>query len=374
MPDLTASVVIEDWNVDARGKRSTKQAEYKPKKVCWKVMIDHKTREKNPRATQASFEDNVEGNQLPADFLRKRKGTIQLGGQGKVRAAGGTVTFEVTVSLEGLNLPAVGKQTLLVREKGPSILAQDNPPKSAVQARIMRNGLALGFSKVLCDLLQRLCCQESGQKQFHLGDTKGYLHEGEPIMNHGGDGGTGLKQITQKTVGPDLLWDWQENLDYGLKLFNDKLRIAKVHRTQILADPRYKELLENTATWRASQKLPELKIVTIPDYTDEQLADAAIRANNGVPKISNPGDDTPLGRNWHEFTLAVETVNLPNPDPNKDPKKATVPLRVLTLQKEKGPDGKRSAEATWVRVDVSTRPKVGDPDYVNNVKSRSPTC
>ncbi len=214
-----------------------------------------------------------------------------------------------------------------------------NPQRSDVQSR-----LASGYTVAEGEVLQKIACQETGQRQFN-DVANGGISEC-PLFNTVNDGGAGIMQITPPSA--DQLWNWHANVDQGKVLFNEKRAIARSYPPAVRADPDYQALITRyNQDLRIARGLPPLTII-LPDFTAAELLDDTIRAFNGVPGNGQ------FGLRWHEFRVPIDALGYP----------------VVANIDEAAHRG----TIEWERVPVAARPAVGDPDYVNHVHAASATC
>jgi hypothetical protein len=282
-------------------------------------------------------------------------------GSNKTCVAGGNLLFEVRATVNG--------QELMASKEGPIILSSDNPTKPVIQ-----NWISGGRLADEADWLKKIACQESNQIQFALADEHSqYQYMGEPKMNRGGDGGAGIMQITKtgelpNGPSPAELWDWRANVDAGKLKFDDGKSAATNFPTAVSRHPGFNQtLFNNTNTWRQQHNMQPFTNIRVPDFTRVQILEDAVRAFNGY------GDNDPLfptirdangniiarALPRHEFTLVTQNVGT-----------VTNPVYILVVTDLGG--GK--AEAQWRRVAVSERDPSGDPNFVENVRGKMPTC
>jgi hypothetical protein len=352
----------------------------------WEAEVVYNTRQNPSYRRVVKWSGDVQGGRLPLDFFSNHVGTIEDGRL--VPVAGGEVTFKVSATVNG--------QSLTRTFEGPRILVQDNPSKVAVQLAL-NNGDA-----EQTEWLQKIACQESrvaqggcpgatGQRQFVLPDQTNSsccanLRQcpGEPVSAMNGDGGFGIMQITNpKTVPPDSanLWYWLANVQEGQNRFRTALGAAQRYPGRVRDSIDFNTIWVNeTNRWRQSQNMELLDEIIVldfgwynvvePDGTRNRLrnllVEDAVRCFNGCPNpLNNVGQ---FGLNWHEFRLRTETVQINLPDGT------TQQLRILSVENERVQGGRRVADAIWERIPVNSRPATGDPNYVERVRGRDPTC
>jgi hypothetical protein len=239
---------------------------------------------------------------------------LERGDWSKLR--GGSVTLVATATIDG--------KTARGSLDGLKILGT-NPSVDDIRA-------ALGT-----DTLRRIAHQESNFRQF--------LSDGYPYFSEDNLGGAGIMQITPASE--DQRWDWRANVKAGIANYQEKYRLSGTYVQSLRNSAGFKNLVAAINKDRAANKQPALT-VTIPDFTEEQRTNDAIRGYNGWA-----GRD-PIDRSLHlhEYRLARD---------------ANGQLQLRLIPKT------NRAEAIWERVPVADRPQdVGDPDYVNHVLSQTP--
>jgi len=329
MPSLNASAQITGLQPDPTAKTN----------FYWTITLSYNTRQRNSRLLTETFKANQIGGQLPSTIF----GTA---------IRGGAVMIKVEATLPN-------GQKLSAEVEGPMIRASDNPTKEHIQARLKTTNTEE------TTWLQKIACLESGQEQFFLGDTDQakYSYKGEPLMNKGGDGGAGIMQITKTNRLPDgpglaELWDWRANVDEGKRTFADKISGAWGYPNRVSRSSGFKNTVNLTNQWRRSQGLRPLQNIFVPAFTREQVLEDAVRGYNGWA-----GED-PFGlRELHEFRLKTRMVKINGVD-----------QRILEVTNERRLGSRLVADAIWERVLARERPKVGDPNYVENVRGWTPTC
>lgn len=180
---------------------------------------------------------------------------------------------------------------------------------------------------------------------------------GDPFMNHAGDGGMGIMQITRDSrlalgLRWDFLWNWDKNIAQGKIIFDGTIgtasRYSSAIRTQSAS---FIQAIQRINAWRVSLHQPTLR-VNVPEFTARQVMEDAARGYNGfAEKSPRPNWQFGIG-GLHEFR--VQTHDEPGIG------------MVLDLQNE-GPDpqnpGGLVADVTWIRVLWnSERPDGGDPN------------
>lgn len=188
-------------------------------------------------------------------------------------------------------------------------------------------------------------------------------------------------QITNPAPTFAELWDWRANVDKGKEIFAEKLSIAGGYPQRVGSNNNFLTVVDMTNQWRQSQGLEPLDQILVPDFgwynvvepdgsrvMRDLLVEDAVRGYNGFVPASTPnpaGTTGQFGLEWHEFWLRTQTVDIPRIGRKK----------VLVIENERrDPNGRLVADAIWARIPLEMRPQVGDPNYVNNVRSRNPEC
>jgi hypothetical protein len=225
----------------------------------------------------------------------------------------------------------VGGTTISARTVGVTIVAM-NPTKANVQAEIGD------------DLLRRIACHESGQRQFATapGNTTR-----SPLWSGDGLGGVGLFQITVPRPTDAQTWNWRENVAAGRARLEQGRRAARNYPYQIRGSRTLAGMLTGLNQRRHAAGRPAIPAITVPELSQAQIEDDAIRAFNGYG-----GNRDQFGFALHEFRLQMVGADL----------RLAIDEAALT------------AIATWERVPVADRGRAGDPNYVNNVNGSNPTC
>lgn len=321
----------------------------------WVFTLDYTTREQKPRATRVVYEAESVGGALPPDVLRTRAGRVTLGpgapaaggARGAtVAAAGGTLRVAVHATINGVAKAARARATY-------SVLAADNPPKSAIAA-----ALRALYSEVELGWMLRIACQETGRQQFRPhGSTRANAatrtHPGEPVMNQTGDGGVGMFQITNPKPGAAELWDWCANVRAIRHIWFEKRAwmtgyIGAVRATVLeLARGAGSNPVTRMQAERRARGLPALLDIHVPDLSPEYMLESVVRGFNGfaghsriVPRKGLPEFDVMM---TGEAATRRTVVDVPRDGV------------VGTLQ--------------WERVPVVQRPRSGDPNYVEHVRT-----
>jgi hypothetical protein len=211
--------------------------------------------------------------------------------------------------------------------------------------------------------LRKIACQESGQTQFvsTTATPSGYRYPGEPLMSYDGLGGAGIMQITVPQPTFAELWDWRANVDAGRSKYSQNLSTARNFPSRVRQHPGFQILVNNTNTWQQQNNMPAFQSIRVPAFAQWQINEDAVRSYNGFgdtdPLFPAIGGSNALPR--HEFTLMTRQVQIQGSN-----------VLILDIRDLGG----GMAEAQWRRVLVSERAPVGDPNYVENVRGRDPTC
>lgn len=204
------------------------------------------------------------------------------------------------------------------------------------------------------DTLGRIACQESRFRQFNAGAGGGMSKC--PLFSADNLGGVGIMQITNPAPARDEHFDYRANAARGVAIFNQKQPGARNYPTNLQNSTGFRNLVTRLNQARAAQTPPLQPLtVTVPAFTTgdfnsnlQQFELDVIRAYNGY------GGPRFLGLLLHEWRLVL--------DGNGNLVLDNVNEQALT------------ASARWEQVPVAARGTFGDPNYVNNVLGRSPTC
>jgi hypothetical protein len=225
----------------------------------------------------------------------------------------------------------VGGTSISARTVGVTVVAR-NPTKANVQAEIGD------------DLLRRIACHESGQRQFATapGNTTR-----SPLWSGDGLGGVGLFQITVPAPTDAQVWNWRENVAAGRARLEQGRRAARNYPRQIRGSRTLAGMLTRLNQQRQAAGRPAIPTITVPALSPAEIEDDAVRAFNGYG-----GNRDQFGFALHEFRLQMVGADL----------RLAIDEAALT------------ATAAWERVPVADRGSSGDPNYVNNVNGSNPTC
>jgi hypothetical protein len=202
-----------------------------------------------------------------------------------------------------------------------------NPIKSQVKTRFPDE-----------TILKIASFESTGMRQFDT--SSGQTTSPCPLWSADNKGGVGMMQITHPQPSDDEVWNWIANVTKGKQILAEKKGIAKGYPKKVRDSANFKQLVIALNAARKVAKQKEL-IVTLPDFTEDQLATDAIRGYNGWA-----GNDD-FGNQLHEFRVKL--------DANGD--------LVVTEQA-----GSLAATCEWEQVPAADRPSAsGDPDYVNHV-------
>ena len=191
-------------------------------------------------------------------------------------------------------------------------------------------------------VMRALTWHESRGRQF-LANADGGTG-GCPLYSGDKLGGVGLMQLTRPAPTREQTWNWRANIAGGLALFETKKQTARAFPATYRQSTDFRTLVAAYNAERAKKKLAAL-IITIPDFTEEQVELDALRGYNG------------WAAGLHEYRAARD---------------ATGKLIV-----DVAADG-RSGAARWEQVTAAVRTAVydavgipaanrGDPDYVRHI-------
>jgi hypothetical protein len=164
-----------------------------------------------------------------------------------------------------------------------------------------------------------------------------------------------LEWSDTRDLGSERVWaegllvtaKWRRNVAAGRARLEQGRRAANNYPRQIRGSRTLAAMLVSLNDRRRAQGRPALSAVIIPDLTLAQVEDDAVRAFNGYG-----GNRDQFGFPLHEFRLQMTGTE----------------LRLVINEVA------ATATATWERVPVADRGRSGDPEYVNNVRSASPSC
>jgi hypothetical protein len=246
---------------------------------------------------------------------------------------GGSLTIRVSVR--------VGNDTLTAESAGLTV-AGTNPNIGSLQIAAPANA---AFRK-----LTRL---ESGLRQFRSPDC--------PLFSADNMGGVGLCQLTSPAPSDDQVWSWKANLAGGVALWNSKEGAARGFADNVRKGAEFQALVKAYNDQRAATAAAAAKaagkpapatppiVVTLPDYTADQLQRETLRGFNG------------WAGQLHEFRVKVDANG----------------LLVVTLD----PSGSQGA-AQWEEISSADRiahydkiglaaNRRGDPNYVEDVERQA---
>ncbi len=314
---------------------------------------------------------------LSGDLVQNKTttGTAQLplplSSAGMLR--GGYLTFTAEAVVNGQTLRA-STPPILINGQNPltSNVRTAIDSQSATQLGANYLGLPLAQAR---DALKRMACHESGgsnkgQKQFTAAPNTG---SGVPLISF--DNGAGIFQVTKAdsacTLGifnpylanptmrnlcRNAVFNWQTNVQLGVTIFKEKVRLAKGYPQSLRTNSQYRAyIVQKINPARKAASLPEIPIqsstgvslpLPAPDFSQEQLRLDTIRAFNGY------GTMRLWGALLHEYRPS-ETA-----------------LKTKTLAQLQDP------AVFWERVPgtAAARGTMGAPDYVNKILSTPATC
>lgn len=320
MPDITVTATLR--NVTPNPKT--------PPQFHWKITLvfrGQRCAHSLSRVIQHPPIDNVtQSNTLVIPFTKVRGGDLTVAVTVKVGA--------LTLTAHSHNLEVVGKNPSV-----PALHAYVNPT----------------------DAFKKLMRVESELLQFRSPAC--------PLFSSDNFGGVGICQVT----GPppptdDQVWSWKANVDAGWQIYLGKQSIATAHPASVRKSHTFQALVkayndQRMAKARAAAhgkpvagkpvagKPVALKplVITLPDYTAEQLQRDTIRGYNGY------------AGSLHEYRIRVDANGLLVV--TEDPKGATG-----TAEWEEVPVADRIKHYNDVGI---TKDNWGDPDYVNHVEAKA---
>jgi hypothetical protein len=306
----------------------------------------------NPSTCEASSEVSydtsiVQSSETIADDLF----TMQFINPNAFRGGRLKLTATATVDGEELN----GETPSNLRIEGT------NPQRASIQTEIDLKVPTDGFSGLqaadIQDVLKRIGCQESGQRQFKASADGGI---GPTLISC--DNGVGIFQITTTNLCPDpyttcpnTLFKWPDNVVAGVLTYQGKVRVASGYPVRLRLRQEYREFIASINAQRQAAGLGPIFGFPAPAFTttgqigsdpSNQLLEDGVRGYNGFA-------GTAFGIELHEFT------------PDRD-FLLTVPNSEL--------GNLRNNPRVWRRVLPAERPSAGDPNYVDNVRAQSPQC
>lgn len=251
---------------------------------------------------------------------------------------GGTLTITVTTTFEGAR----------VTGKAVAEILGTNPSVTLIRAE--------GAS----DLLMKLMKLESSLQLFLSSRAKA----GYPVFSHDGLGGVGLGQITHPRPSDDEVWNWKANVSAAIsqwesKRKNDAERLlrsypkSKTFRALVDAYNKARTApltaAAKTLLEKAGKPLPTpLKPLTInlPPITEEMIDNETLRLYNGAPVVQ-------------EYVAETDTNGMLVVDVAQDNLHGTARWHEVSADE-------RSALYVSHGMDAN----VGDPNYVNDVRSQ----
>lgn len=190
-------------------------------------------------------------------------------------------------------------------------------------------------------------------------------------------------QITNPLPTAAELWDWRANVDSGKIVFAAKRKSSRKYPNQVRTSLGFEALMSLTNEWRESSGLPPLAEIRVPDFgsypvlepdgkrvSRDTLVEDTVRGFNGHVKASVRNADGIAGQfelPWHEFWLKTQKVQIPN-------RGVSEVLVIENEQRDDNHEGRLVGDAIWARIPTRLRPITGDPNYVENVRRKSPTC
>lgn len=300
-----------------------------------------------------------------------------------------TFAFTNAASILGGNLNLTATATINSKQVMGSTVTSlaihgTNPQRTNILGRVDTAVDARSFSGLtgsdVKDALKRVGCQESRHKQF-----TGAVDGGTGPVLISPDNGIGIFQLTSGdplTNKPSVAFDWRANVDEGSGVFAAKVKVARGYAASLRVNALFKQaFLDDINPARCDAGLQPIglplvgvnppntyasrcrgTLVSVPgslpiaDYPlINQIGTAPINMllEDGVRGYNGYGTKTLYGVALREFRPDINFLkNLPD--------NALAGLATNT--------------AIWERVPVADRGTSGDPDYVNRVTQRQPSC
>lgn len=176
---------------------------------------------------------------------------------------GGKIKFEIILSYRELTKNLQISGTINGR----------NPPLQELRDFISKNLADVNLQLIVRQIIHL----ESTGLQFE--SSKSGELKTIPVYSKDLKGGVGIKQLTNPP--PKILefWNWQVNVKTGISLFLDKIKNVNTFVEKKNKSQEFSSLVKKYNKDKRPG-LPELKIV-MPEFTDEQIKRASIRAYNG---------------------------------------------------------------------------------------------
>ena len=333
--------------------------------VRWEAQVAYSTRERHPMHLFDYFQVMAWGDLCPPDLFQHRLVPDHPdpgGSQESIR--GGRFLVSVVADLPSAQGPVPNSEYL---DDIQVRLGEQPDPARIVERLMLGDEILPDGTQVSGAMLTRwiraIARRESRLRQNAASQDPAHFQVlGEPLMSRSGDGGIGIMQRTprglERVTGQvqiqDWLWNWQTNVDEGLRLFRqDKLRaMAYRYPGEVERGSGFARAVEATNQHREAAGLPRLDRIRVPPFHAEQMVLDAVRGYNGYA-----GKD-PFGRALHEFRLRTHATEFGT--------------TLATTREGLDPDQPDLlvAWAEWEAVPASDRPQaVGDPDYVAHVRT-----
>lgn len=266
---------------------------------------------------------------------------------------GGSLTLKVRTSFAGEELTG---------ESATLIINGTNPKRNKIMDKIDKEAQTYAFNGLnnedVRDVLKRIACQESKQRQFSASANGG---TGPVLIAR--DNGVGIFQVTDKYNKetfdtPAVLFNWMSNVGKGVVMFKDKTKVAYAYPRKMRLEPDYIQYIKENINPRRKEKgLKGIPIIPAPNFSKtgnigatppNQLLEDSVRGYNGYNGLHPYGKIV-----LHEFV------------PDED--------FLLTVPDNELP-GLSKNPNVWRRVPASGRGTMGDQNYVTNVGKKSPLC
>lgn len=323
-------------------------------RYVWKALLSY-----NAKKYGAKISNNFSYNKPIVDPAGQSGNRWQPQFYGPSIEGGGDLTIQVWVLRQGESdntapnrAPDAEVKDLRILGKNPMRSEITEEAHNIVYAKILSHESGIQFGTGSQGF--------EGMPRWEVNPPAGNVAEGKQ--------GVGLSQITPPQ-NHEQLWNWRINVTIGQSVLKSKAGKARGYPEQVRSainkkGTRWNSMLNRLNQQRASQKLPAIERVNVPDFIEGdwqalplgQVEMDAIRGFNGYAG-SDPG-----GYLLHEFTLAHTGDHDPE---NKYP--TFTPL-LTNIRQE---NGVWVGDASWVRVAPEERDPntTGVANYVDLVLS-----
>jgi hypothetical protein len=186
---------------------------------------------------EVSFDEELEQGVVT---LGEELFTLEFAEPGLFR--GGNLKLTVEAKVDG---------EMLVGERDGLTIEGTNPDRSEIQDSIDDEAHPFqGLEEAdIEDVLKRMACQESRQRQFEAVANGGI---GPPLISP--DNGVGIYQTTNTNRCPgtvlfeqcaDLVFNWRENVVEGIRAYGDKVREARGHPGRLRGVQGYRDFIQD---------------------------------------------------------------------------------------------------------------------------------